>query len=530
MSSATTSTRKSTTRSRQGCNTCKRRRIRCDEVKPRCTPCYRSSRVCEFSATPIRPAAERLKVVLWQSNRPGARHISPDPARSATEARAFAYFYSNIATNLDSYFDLDFWSRLVPQSAQHEAFISHAVVALASLSECQSKNEALLMGGSRSCDQNTLQQYNKAITTLSSKLKHEEPPIETILTACVLFVYFEMLQNHHESALRQMASGAYLYYDYYTKQSGVPISATLSQHNNRSELHDCLTMTFARMVFQLLMFPDISRMDWRLVNPCFTLPIPDVPPEFHSIRQARDDLDVILTSTFHGGLLHHFDNLNGGKNKLEAQYTGPALGLRVLPLHQWSQAFQLYVTNPATNLSAREQRSAKMLKVQQVTGLILASAGAGCNEMAFDPFEHDFAKIIALASQVLEKSPESLEVHSPSSPGFDMGVLPPLYLTASRCRHPEYRREALRLMDLAPRQEGIWHNRMLSRIAERIMTVEETGIVAPKQSSDIPSHVRVSLRNTRIDSTRQIVTVCMFRREPLTAVSVSSCADKNGLK
>ncbi|KAH6683579.1 hypothetical protein F5X68DRAFT_263002 [Plectosphaerella plurivora] len=43
------------TKSRLGCNTCKQRKVKCDEAKPRCARCVTSDRTCSYLGTPCVP-------------------------------------------------------------------------------------------------------------------------------------------------------------------------------------------------------------------------------------------------------------------------------------------------------------------------------------------------------------------------------------------------------------------------------------------------------------------------------------------
>jgi Fungal Zn(2)-Cys(6) binuclear cluster domain/Fungal specific transcription factor domain len=76
------------------------------------------------------------------------------------------------------------------------------------------------------------------------------------------------------------------------------------------------------------------------------------------------------------------------------------------------------------------------------------------------------------------------ETNSPNSnststikPTFSMslGIIPPLYMTGTRCRHPAVRRKAIRLLSLCNRREGIWDSRLSAKVANRVMEIEESG-------------------------------------------------------
>lgn len=128
--------------------------------------------------------------------------IGPD------ELRAIDFFHHRTAPGLASYFDAEFWTRLVVQMSYVEPSIRHAVVALGSLHEQReesAKKMLPLMGHSLEAeplglsmplpktrppsDENPLAiaQYNKAITHLARRLS-SEGSVEVTLLACILFV------------------------------------------------------------------------------------------------------------------------------------------------------------------------------------------------------------------------------------------------------------------------------------------------------------------------------------------------------
>lgn len=145
--------------------------------------------------------------------------IGPD------ELRAIDFFHRKTAPGLASYFDAEFWTRLVVQMSYVEPTIRHAIVALGSLHEQRESSERLLplLGSSAdpeplgmstlvsdklSTDENPLAiaQYNKAITHLARRLD-SQASIEVALLACILFVCVEFLRGDPSPAVNHFRSG-----------------------------------------------------------------------------------------------------------------------------------------------------------------------------------------------------------------------------------------------------------------------------------------------------------------------------------
>ena len=146
--------------------------------------------------------------------------IGPD------ELRAIDFFHHKTAPGLASYFDAEFWTRLVVQMSYVEPTIRHAIVALGSLHEQRENGARLLplMGHSLEAeplgmsmplpknrpasDENPLAiaQYNKAITHLAGRL-NSQASVEVTLLACILFVCVEFLRGDPNPAVNHFRSG-----------------------------------------------------------------------------------------------------------------------------------------------------------------------------------------------------------------------------------------------------------------------------------------------------------------------------------
>ncbi|KAH8797059.1 hypothetical protein F5882DRAFT_23046 [Hyaloscypha sp. PMI_1271] len=485
-----TSKRKWAPKGRGGCSTCKSRHVRCDTVQPRCTPCQKSSRQCQYSSI---PEPDALKIVLWQPNFLVLHRISQTPCHTGAEARAFDFFRTKVAIDLSGFFDSSFWTHDILQAAQEEGPVRHAIVALASLSETilDKSPESL----ERCPKAFAIRQHTKAISDLNQKIQEgNESSVEVVLMTCALFVCFEMFQNNYEAALNHMSSGIYVLFNWISK-------GDCSNRQSR-EMAIQLERVFGRLMLQTLLFVHTKPGEWKFVKPAFTPALPSIPSVLRSVDEARDCLDSCMCSLYHGMLTSQLQSL--GDSDLD---TGPASQLSATTLGTWSRSFRAFMTERKEELSTREQRVAILLEIQYITATILASAGPSSQEMIFDSFEVAFSRIIALASRLLisSTSGHSLEVEQPLIPAFDMGILPHLYLVSSRCRHPLLRRQALRLLRQGPRQEGIWHREMLASIAQRVINMEERNCEGAQSAEEIPASARLTVINATIDSARRTV-------------------------
>ena len=91
-------------------------------------------------------------------------------------------------------------------------------------------------------------------------------------------------------------------------------------------------------------------------------------------------------------------------------------------------------------------------------------------ETATDSYRIDFEKLLYYVEQIV-KPDAGATIPQPLS--FDTHVLGPLYYTALKCRHPTTRRRALKLLQLAPRREGLWNAHHAYVTAQRVIEMEE---------------------------------------------------------
>ncbi|KAK5734340.1 hypothetical protein LTR17_009004 [Elasticomyces elasticus] len=96
----------------------------------------------------------------------------------------------------------------------------------------------------------------------------------------------------------------------------------------------------------------------------------------------------------------------------------------------------------------------------------------------------DFITILAhsIPLSVLRRSAQFEAMHNrlygsptPDSTNHivDMGWVPPLYFTATRCRVPHIRFQAIKLLERSPHREGAWSAPISAAIARKVMQMED---------------------------------------------------------
>ncbi|CAG8971976.1 hypothetical protein HYALB_00003314 [Hymenoscyphus albidus] len=185
-----------------GCQTCRIRRVKCDEKHPACIRCESTGRTCDGYT----PALQKAQI-SQQANIVVNTSISTNIHASPQAHRSFAFFVHRTRHQLAGFSGAEFWERLVLQAAHHEPAIRHGVVAIGSLHELFEHNAPIPQVNRIFA----LEQYNAAINKLLIPITRKEGRgVDVCLIACILFTCVENMQGHHLSALSHIQSGAKL--------------------------------------------------------------------------------------------------------------------------------------------------------------------------------------------------------------------------------------------------------------------------------------------------------------------------------
>ena len=486
------------------------RHVKCDEQKPVCSRCLKSGRQCDgYSIDGRRPKKDPLQIVHWQPNTLALHRISVDVAGNKEERRAFHFFRENSAADFPGFFESSFWGQLVLQASHAEPSIRHALIALGSLHETVQQEEWTLLKRRRACDSFALQQCNKAIGHLNQNIRSNgQRSKEMLLMSCAIFICFESLQGNYESALSHMQGGLRIFRDWQAEASKPRRPGTASSSRHHQSVDSEIVQMFSRLNAQTLLFPDTHLFPTDFVKQDVRLIIDSVPGAFTTLKEARDCLDNCMSYKLQASAAVYFNRQGSENNSGLGQPQGPT-NEHLLP--QWSAAFHAFVEKAGPSPRPRDLQGVMLLKIQYKCAKILLSVGLPPRETAFDDFGALFESIISLATSVIHRSGSYGISERTGHFSFETGLIPPLYFVATRCRDPWIRRQALSLLSSTPRQESIWNSEMLTKIAERLILIEEErdNIGQVTRSEVILVTSRLSVLNATIYSEkRQVLVEC----------------------
>lgn len=441
-------------------DTCPRiRRVKCDERRPFCERCTKSGRECD-GYTP-------LGVMSLTTHVPGDQQ----------ERRGFHFFRSKSIGEILGQQDADSWNRLFLQASHSEPAIRHCLIAIASLHESLELSNYGSMVESNSVSQGmrhfSLRHYNKAIRRLVAETNEPNARLGTILVLCLLFIVFESFQSGYYVCSLHLQNGLAVLQQW--RLSGT--QQNLISTNARDLIDNQLTSIFNRMLAQATIFMDSRIHIMQMRKYFFTSSQPRIAKQFSSLAEARETLDSVITWTFY---------------KLEEQHESSIQEVQELLkqiLKDWLHAFQRLLASLA-KLEPEDLRAARFLKVYYHISVIIIDVYLSADEAVYDRHVDRFMTIVKLAAETLHGSGAGDNQYKLNF-SFDLGISPPLYFTASRCRDPCIRRAALALLRVSHRNQGCWNSEHSAKCADEIIKIEESGLDLVLCCKDVPEANRI---------------------------------------
>ena len=413
------------------------------------------------------------------------------------EARYFQYFVENASIDIAGHFDLDFWTCLVPQLSHSYPAIHHAIVAIGSFSLYQRdkasgcKESASWTGDSHATLSWALKSYNRAIKETSISIGSRMGDERIALVTCALFLCLEAMQGNELGALS-------------LARKGQGIVNTMSHRNTDPVFPGAnstigsinLALIFRRLSTQSALFgqPSLAPDGKPLALAPFKIP---EPTPYQDLSEARADLyEIMAQIQSHMAVVNqtrlpraqaeHQKGPSPGTNKpevLRSLHSGKALTQTALSI--WHKRLTAYCQ--AHSFTPSFQITTTLLLIYHRILSIGISCALDPDLSCFDMHMPDFAFIVEqitcvlrLTSKATTDSPKLAAIFT-----FEMSLIPTLYWTCLRCRHPSLRRRALGLLKQCPQQEGLWDRRVVVQVIERVIWIEEScsGLPVPPPPS-----------------------------------------------
>ncbi|KAH8819764.1 hypothetical protein F5884DRAFT_25425 [Xylogone sp. PMI_703] len=464
-----------------GCKTCKIRRIKCDEQKPSCQRCLSTGRKCDGYG-------------IWSLSRPSnlvkhqslSKYNAPVPIIAATqdERGYFEYYLKSTSLKIPGTFESDFWDSIVLQASSVEPAVFHAATAVASAQRAYAARAEKRIANlpstdiSQNHDRFTLKQYNKAIKSLASHFSSNElSSLRVVMISCIVFASLEMLRGEYNMVGVHIRNGIDLLKKIQEHGETVAKLDTRLLQPKCASVDSSLAEAFTLLTAHLFPFGDRSQQEYFVRQDLRFENIPKIPPTFLSIFEMKHYLDTLLGFTI---------DLNRRAIDMDQPLSPPSPILigRQRKLQEafcdWRDAFDISAPSIAATVSPRVAIGIQLLGYYSLMmDLILETCFSSIKQTTFDLYTSSFESIIkeaiglAVASGANHSSENPALCEAGDSFTVEMGYYQPLNYTALKCRVPSIRREAIRLLELAPHREGIWNGPLLARVAKSVIELEE---------------------------------------------------------
>ncbi|KAM3449883.1 hypothetical protein MY3296_006575 [Beauveria thailandica] len=444
------------------------------------------------------------------------------------EIMYFELFRLHTASQLSGYFNSNFWTQRVLQECHNESAVRHSVIALGALY----KTLELSFEAPYDVDvqwhtdsivshwQVAVKQYSDACNAVLSVTGDTIHSHHTRLIAIILLACFDSFIGDHKQAIIQI-------------QTGLGILGQLRGRHSSSLLvaldtaPDELVTLFGRLAIQAKSYdlafhfpqPYIIRLGSTSEHPdspgsdTSSSSITGSPSRegiFETLAEARLASDKLCMA-----LLMFVEQLHAAK--MNPSYVLPAawkkygMGLKDR-LTAWSDAFEpILASRFHPNMPYIERAGIAALKMFQVNANVIFLMLFCDNEVQFDSFMPHFKLIVNLGWEVVSadesrfaSAEQRHHATTPSQPhcyahggtkgafkagrysgagrrlkpsfSADLGIVPPLFVVATKCRDPWLRRQAIQLLKSSARREGMWDSELTSNIATWVMQLEEQGV------------------------------------------------------
>ncbi|XXG99325.1 hypothetical protein Hte_005662 [Hypoxylon texense] len=537
--------RKFSSKSKNGCKTCKARRIKCDMGRPYCQRCVSTGRKCEGymqdSATtapagngasygsdvlPQLPQSQRRSEVPQSS--PG--HIAPGlrcplhlPSAEAEESSALRFFDIKTLPGLNGCRKSPSWTRTLTFFANTVSCVHHAAVAVGSLHRAYIFRDRAVCrlhwrgyGSGGNVNPFALHHYNLAISHLlkSSGGSNNTPGDAAVtLLVCYLFTCFDNLAGNHTQAFGHLRSGITLLNE---SRKEMKTMKQKTQLSSSPTLLDQITEQFRHLDAQAASFllgwsRQLPEDDAEEVEkPQRRVGLADI--RMSSLTQAAGQLEGFIPKVIE---LRRWEVETISQNPAGEKDGGPTdvTALRqflrrqaelVCQLEKWYIGFTMLLTQDPEKMCTWDGHLVRMLQLHYMTISAILNVPAGQGEMGCDSALPQFKKIVALASTIANKCSgmweSCVQKESDREPSFtlEMVLIPAVYIVGAKCRDPLLRREIISILRQHPRREGVWDSITAARILERAMQIEEGEEDAKdfesglKTMADIPLERRIT--------------------------------------
>ncbi|KAL2856109.1 hypothetical protein BJX68DRAFT_279566 [Aspergillus pseudodeflectus] len=493
-------------RARTGCETCRIRRVKCDETPGSCRNCTSTGRKCEgYSMTRL----PRWRNRNSNRNQPGLGLglVEADlgaalAGKTSDERRCFHIFQNQTIPMFVSLFDsADIW-HVVLQMCQSDPSVCYAVVAFSALHEGTLVRQGYLRSPDNAFRDFALKQHGKALGSLARRLGSNDPEMRSVaLVCCVVFVLFELLNNNYSGIIVHIQNGVNIL----ANAKGATARASVisgavhpSCPRNSSGFEVALRRTFAHIDVHS------SPFEWARLAPSVdqhfanVIDLDSCPVWFDSLNGARETLDPLINNVFalwrlaQPILRTRYSDHDPSYHNLMAEQ--PKMRMY---LSRHVAAFDTFLALHHPPLATpRELRSRDVIRLHHLVLYINVEACTSLSEMIFDNFPREWSEAVDLADDIITSYITEFGANLPNLV-IDLGVSLPLSWISLKCRDFTLRQRAIDLLRLWPHSEGLHNTTLLMNLGQAACDVEAEAL--DPVTGVVPEEGRIRTVDIQID-------------------------------
>jgi hypothetical protein len=252
----------------------------------------------------------------------------------------------------------------------------------------------------------------------------------------------------------------------------------------------------------------------------------EIPAIFSSLAEARDS----LVSLWHINSYSSSDSWDPANEELPMVPQTGTWQVRFGSIQaRWSSAYDAYLNIQGDNLTDKRRKGTAILRILRELGSTskMLTRATADDQRNWDSLCFMFQEIVSLAEDIVELDLSStaerptfcadmalvgllFEVSSASNTFFPVRKFHDMYpvklsrsdtvQVSCRCRDPIIRRRAISILRNCGRVEGVWDALLTSKMAQRVVDIEEAGLQGVKSCEDIPEWARLSNVSPVFDS------------------------------
>lgn len=329
-----------------------------------------------------------------------------------------------------------------------------------------------------------MQEQNKSMMHLRQRMKAKDKnSLDVALITCLLYVCLELMKGDLKAGQVHLHNGRSILQEFQSQYNSIDGVNTLVLNLRHNSTKDYIAEAFVRLTLQSALFDRqltcLYGID--LASGLEPLAKYDIPPTFSSLAEAKCYLDCLTNSIY--ALEEEASNYNHDADLPTTSWL--ALSRRQIQLQsltqQWLVTFQRSDMKMPISQNFRLRLGAPLLLLyHEMLTIMVANCLRGLDETVFDLYQPEFTSIAERAERICQSRLEVLKQFFPAGHHIpkvrfsaDMGVIPPLYFVALKCRDWELRSRAISQLRDVPHREGVWDGILASKIAQRVADLEQ---------------------------------------------------------